>query len=493
MAVTTQKDLIQETSVTTGTGNFTTTGVNGKVRFGDATYGFGTGATTNVFDYYISNRDVNEWERGTGHCSALGTLVRDTVLASSNANALVSFTAGTKDVVNDIPAGTQLRTTNNLSELSDATTARINIYSAPFDAMAYTGIQVNGAMEVSQEVGSTLLTPSTGVPAYIVDQWVGQWQLISGAGSCSFQQVTPPGSPSFNGGFQKCIQAKAVTGGAFGTSAADLVRFYQPIEGYRLARLGWGATGASSITVSFWVYATVTGTATCSVYNSGGTRGYPVNFTVNAANTWEYKTITIPGDTSGTWLKDSSLGCVLNLCFASGSSWQGTNATWGGAAVFATSATSNFFSSTNNVVCVTGVTVLAGTEAPSATRSPYIMRPYTDELLLCKRYWWNTKEASAFIYFSAGGNNTTAQAITVVNYPVEMRGVPTVTVLNQTHFSVLDMGGGSVLATSVGTTGNIGVKSCGFTIAVAAGLTQRAGTLLFANTADGDIQFSARM
>jgi hypothetical protein len=103
------KDLIHENATSTGTGNFTTTAVNGKVQFGAATIGFGTGSTTNVFDYYISNRDAAEWERGTGHCPALGTLVRDTVLASSNANALVNFSAGTKDITNDIPAAQQLR------------------------------------------------------------------------------------------------------------------------------------------------------------------------------------------------------------------------------------------------------------------------------------------------------------------------------------------------------------------------------------------------
>src|ERR1700704_2045246 len=109
------KDLIHENSTSTGTGNFTTTAVNGKVQFGAATIGFGTGGTTNVFDYFISNRDAAEWERGTGHCSALGTLVRDTVVASSNANTLVNFSAGTKDITNDIPAAQQLRSDKNLS------------------------------------------------------------------------------------------------------------------------------------------------------------------------------------------------------------------------------------------------------------------------------------------------------------------------------------------------------------------------------------------
>src|SRR4051812_15978147 len=106
-----QADLVHEVSISTGTSSFATTAVNGKQRFSDAG-AFGTGATLNVFDYYISNRDAAEWEHGTGHMSGVGTLVRDTVIAGSNGTSLVSFSAGTKDVTNDVPATEQLRKTN---------------------------------------------------------------------------------------------------------------------------------------------------------------------------------------------------------------------------------------------------------------------------------------------------------------------------------------------------------------------------------------------
>jgi hypothetical protein len=123
----TQSDLVHETSTSTGTGSFTTTAVNGKQRFSDAG-AFGTGATLNVFDYYISNRDAAEWEHGTGHMSAVGMLVRDSVIAGSNGTSVVSFSAGTKDVTNDVPAAEQLRKTNYLSEMvGHETTALANI------------------------------------------------------------------------------------------------------------------------------------------------------------------------------------------------------------------------------------------------------------------------------------------------------------------------------------------------------------------------------
>jgi hypothetical protein len=102
-------NLVHQTSTTTGTGNLTVAAVNGKQTFSNA---FGTGVTTNVFDYFISNQGALEYERGTGHMSNSTTLVRDTVIESTNANAAVSFSAGTKDVVNDVPANRQESLTN---------------------------------------------------------------------------------------------------------------------------------------------------------------------------------------------------------------------------------------------------------------------------------------------------------------------------------------------------------------------------------------------
>lgn len=97
-------DLVHQTSTSTGTGNLTLSSVNGKQSFATA---FGTGVTTNVFWYYISNQGASEWEYGTGHMSDSTTLVRDTVIASTNSNAAVNFSAGTKDVTNDLPASYQ--------------------------------------------------------------------------------------------------------------------------------------------------------------------------------------------------------------------------------------------------------------------------------------------------------------------------------------------------------------------------------------------------
>lgn len=127
-------NLVHETSTTTGTGNFTLVNVNGKNNFNDA---FGTGGS-DVFDYFISNQDAAEYERGTGHMSDATTLVRDTVIESTNSNNAVNFSAGTKDVTNDIPAANQIRNENSTvtdghGVLFDGTTGRAikSLGSAP--------------------------------------------------------------------------------------------------------------------------------------------------------------------------------------------------------------------------------------------------------------------------------------------------------------------------------------------------------------------------
>ena len=98
-------NLVEETSTTTGTGNLTTSSVNGRVTFSTA---YSTGSTTNVFYYFIANESAAEWEIGLGHMSASTTLVRDTVMLSSNSNAAVNFSAGTKRICNDFPADRQI-------------------------------------------------------------------------------------------------------------------------------------------------------------------------------------------------------------------------------------------------------------------------------------------------------------------------------------------------------------------------------------------------
>lgn len=153
-------NLVHETSTSTGTGNLTLTAVNGKQGFNTA---FGNGAPTNVFDYFISNRDAAEWERGTGHMSDATTLVRDTVIESTNANAAVSFSAGTKDVVNDVPASEQTRNTGtqtltNKTLTSPTMTAPVLGTPASGTLTNCTGLPVAGVLAAAYAASTPTVT-----------------------------------------------------------------------------------------------------------------------------------------------------------------------------------------------------------------------------------------------------------------------------------------------------------------------------------------------
>jgi hypothetical protein len=258
---------------------------------------------------------------------------------------------------------------------AEKTQARSNIYAAPFDALAYSGMQINGSMEVSQEFGSTSI-PVAGSKK-ILDGYIA---VLAGAGaSAATQQITsaPPGIS--NSLVFQCTTANPLSG------AGDIQFIYQPIEGYRWSRLGFGAVGAQPVTVSFWVTSNVSGTMAVSLRNGVGDRSYVTDVSV-VASVWNYRTVTIPGYTLGTWEKGNLAGATLSFCFGSGSTFKTAANTWTAGNFLATPATSNFFVTASNAVYLTGVVVLPGIEAPSAERSPLIMRPFDQELVTCQRY-----------------------------------------------------------------------------------------------------------
>lgn len=177
-------NLVHETSISTGTGNLTTSAVNGKQRFSTP---FGTAATTNVFDYFISNRDAAEYERGTGHMSAVGTLVRDTVIESTNANALVNFSVGTKDITNDVPAAKQYYIGGPVVLVADGGTGAATASAARTSLGLGTSAVLNagsGASQVLQLDGAGLV-PDADLPVRLgitADGSITDWNSVTSNG-----------------------------------------------------------------------------------------------------------------------------------------------------------------------------------------------------------------------------------------------------------------------------------------------------------------------
>ena len=167
--------------------------------------------------------------------------------------------------------------------------ARMNIYAAPFDALAYSGIQINGAMQVSQEKGAAGTTTNGG---FVVD---GSWVLnTAGTVAVTAQQASSatlfPGLPNF---LQITVQTPEVT-----RTGSDGAYFISRVEGYRISRLGWGTPNAQPLTIGFWTAHVRTGTYSVHV-RSTSSRSYVTTYTQNISGAAEYKTTNVPGDTAG--------------------------------------------------------------------------------------------------------------------------------------------------------------------------------------------------
>jgi len=314
--------------------------------------------------------------------------------------------------------------------------ARANIYAAPLDALAYNGMQINGAMEVSQESGGSAVSGVTDANKYIVDGWCVVYVHGAATAVITGQQVVPPGSPSFGSAFQGCLQMKATTA-LMSPAGTDYAAIRTMLEGYRVSRLAFGSSAAQPVTIGFWVYATIAGTMGVSLHSNGATRNRVEIVTINSATTWEYKTVTFStGDTSGTWLKDNGIGTYVDFCCVAGATVRGAAGAWGVGFIMGPSAQTNFLASNNNVVCITGVTVLPGTQAPTAAQSPLIMRPFDQELATYQRYWEKSYDYAAApgsvaqngcAYFLGAGITTGNTIGLTAAFNVRKRAVPTMT------------------------------------------------------------------
>lgn len=258
--------------------------------------------------------------------------------------------------------------------------ARKNIFAAPYDAEAYMGMQINGGHVISQVLGSSGIAIPNGGNVYVSDQW----QVAATSGVAGFGSAQQPGGPN---GLINSLYLNA-NPAVTSIAAGDFAFMQQPIEGYRWARLAWGVAGAYPVTISFFVFATRTGTAHVCLRNALTNRSYVVPFTINAANTWEFKQITVPADTTGTWEKTTNVGCYISFVFMCGTTLQtGSPNNWNANGTMATAAQTNFFPATTDGVYVTGVHCVPGNEGPPADRAGgYLTRFREDELRLCQRY-----------------------------------------------------------------------------------------------------------
>jgi hypothetical protein len=211
-------------------------------------------------------------------------------------------------------------------------------------------------------------------------------------------------------------------------NAGDYFILVHKIEGFRTARLNWGTANAQPVTIGFWTAHHRAGVYTGTIRNNANNRSYAFTYTQTVADVGQYNVVTIPGDTAGTWAIDNSTGLWLTFAMAVGATNTAPSInTWLAGSYGAGPGQINAVAATSDIFRITGVVVLPGIEAPSAARSPLIMRPCGQELLTCKRYW------QSFIFptfLTISGYTASAQGVQwAVPLPVEMRASPTAAIV----------------------------------------------------------------
>jgi len=271
---------------------------------------------------------------------------------------------------------------------------------------------INGDMRIDQRNNGASVAIGDSTVTYTVDRW----SVFEGTdGAVSVQRVADA-PPSF-------INSARVTVTTADSSLASTQRtlFYQQIEGFNVADLGWGTTNASTVTLSFWVKSSTTGQFGGAAVNSAGNRSYIFGYTISSANTWEQKSITIPGDTTGTWLTDNGSGLQIIFGLGVGTSFSGTADAWVAANRNSVTGNVNFMATLNATWQITGVQLEAGSVA-----TPFERRPFGAELALCQRYYERIDQSIGMVsipVFMNGGTSVDA----IVTWKVPKRATPSVT------------------------------------------------------------------
>jgi len=326
-----------------------------------------------------------------------------TIISSNNTTAITLNGTQNATFANTVSANLSATTVTS-SQLSIGGTA-----IGAGDASIMKNRIINGAMVIDQRNAgaSTTLTTS----AYTLDRW---YSYTTQSSKFSIQQnagsVTPPV------GFTNYIGATSLS--AYSITSGDYFSIMQRVEGYNVADLGWGSANAKTVTLSFQVYSSLTGTFGGSLRNSAGNRSYPFTYTVSSANTWTSISVTIAGDTSGTWLTTNGIGVDVLFSLGTGSSFLGTAGAWAGANYLGATGQVNMVATNGATFYITGVQLEVGS---SATGFEYVN--YQASLANCMRYYYKLQlgDYSAINGFVDNSTN----AIFYYQFPVPMRSAPT--------------------------------------------------------------------
>jgi hypothetical protein len=298
-------------------------------------------------------------------------------------------------------------------------------------------LSINGGFNISQELGFGLtVTGLKSVNKYFCDQWL----------------ATPNGNPVVSAGaVGNGVGQILVTTAVPTLAAGDYLAMTQPIEGLRTAYLLWGSLGALPITISFFVQTSITGTITVSVCNTDGSRTYLVDVPVTAGNTWQWVSVVVPGDTTGTWKNDNTVGMFIRIGVAAGSTYRG-GLGWNSVNVIGTNNTMNLCATVNNTVYVYNFLVTGGgTPLIGSNNVKHMLPSYQSELDACNRYWnatWGNMRWRA---------TAANEAHEVAVYWPRMRVTPSITLVGGTNGNLVN--GSLVIATPTDRMGRLSAQA----------------------------------
>ena len=274
----------------------------------------------------------------------------------------------------------------------------------------FRNILINGDMSIDQRNSGSSVTVGTVNPLYTLDRMAVQ---SSQSSKFSIQQnagsVTPPEY------FKNYIGATSLS--AYSIASGDYFTIRQGIEGSNIINLAWGTSDAKTVTLSFWVRSSLTGTFGGSFTNDGFNRSYPFSYTISSANTWEKKSITVAGDTSGTWLTTNGLGIYVTLGLGVGSTYSGTAGSWSASGLLSATGATSVVGTNGATFYMTGMQLEAGSVA-----SDFEFLPHDVNFNRCERYYHKTEQ---FTWFLIGRTVNTGYALARYFFRNTMRASPT--------------------------------------------------------------------
>ena len=338
---------------------------------------------------------------------------------------------------------------------------------------------INGDMRIDQRFDGAS-TGSISGGAYTLDRWLVI--RVGGTSTLTIQRSTT--APV---GFTNSL---LVTAGSGATPAGTEERsLNQRIEGFNSADLGWGTANAQTVTLSFWVRSSVTGTFGVVLGNAAFNRSFVASYAISAANTWEYKTVIVPGDTSGTWTTTNGVGISVYWDLGVGTTYSGSaTGVWQGSGFEGLTGGTKLSATTGATLNITGVQLEVGSVA-----TPFERRPYGTELSLCQRYCYVMGVSGATVNqrFFLSGNASGTNAFPIRTYPVTMRASPSsMTVSNVGHFTFETWA--SSQQTCTGLVLNVATEN-ETTVTVTVGSSLATGGNVIANNAAAKITISAEL